>query len=344
MKTKKQRANPRPPGPALDPSGLLLIDKPSGKTSHDVVAAVRRALRTKRVGHAGTLDPMATGLLVVLVGDLTRVASHVTADDKRYEARVTFGAATDSLDADGAITETAEIPSLLRDELRALAADVASSSAPTITRALEGERARIDQVPPSVSAIHVDGERAHDLVRRGEVVVLPARMIKLLDVTITGTDPDAPCPSLDVTVHVSKGYYVRSFARDVGTALHLPAHLSRLRRTSSGALSLAAAVPLDGDLLRALVPLADAMRRLFPVAILTTEGAAKARMGKRLVREDFLAPLPEPGVLCAWMLGEEVIALGELQRGQGEEPDVGVVCRGFPPPREPHTTGTPPTP
>jgi tRNA pseudouridine55 synthase len=341
VKTKKQLKNPRPPG--LDPSGLLLIDKPSGKTSHDVVATARRVLRTKRVGHAGTLDPMATGLLVVLVGDLTRVASHVTAEDKRYDARVTFGRATDSLDADGNTTETAEIPSFLRDELRKIAASTetaAAEQAPRLTAALAAERARTEQVPPAVSAIHVDGERAHALVRRGETVVLPPRPVKLLDISVHAAAPEGPHPSLDLSVHVSKGYYVRSLARDLGLALGLPAHLSALRRTSSGPLSLADSVPLDGDLQAALVPLIEALRTLFPTAILTPAGAAAARLGKRLAREDFAAGAPAEGLVTAWLneAEDEVIALGVWEAG------VGVVCRGFPPKTSANRPGTPITP
>jgi tRNA pseudouridine55 synthase len=336
VKTKRQLKNPRPPG--LDPSGLLLIDKPAGKTSHDVVATARRVLRTRRVGHAGTLDPMATGLLVVLVGDLTRVASHVTAEDKRYHARITFGTSTDSLDADGDVTETAEIPAFLRDELRRLSLSRPMAETPRLAAALEAERARTEQVPPAVSAIHVDGQRAHALVRRGETVVLPARSVKLLDISAKGADADAPHPSLDVAVHVSKGYYVRSLARDLGLALGLPAHLSGLRRTSSGALTLAASVPLEGDLQGALLPLLEAMRLLFPTTILTTEGAERARQGKRLSVEDFAATPPAEGALTAWLWGEEVVALGVFEAGAG------VVCRGFPPPRPTHAGGTAPPP
>lgn len=304
-----------------DPSGLLLIDKPGGKTSHDVVARVRRQLGTRRVGHAGTLDPMATGLLVILVGDATRVASYVTAEDKRYDARITFGRATDSLDADGVETETALVPETVRQALREAAN---GQIGPLLGAALDAERTRREQVPPAVSALHVDGVRAHERVRRGETVTLPPRPVSLLDLVVNGADGDSPFPSIDLSVHVSKGYYVRSLARDLGAALGLPAHLSRLRRTSSGALDLGAACLLDADLGAALVPMLDAMRTLFPWTILTTEGALRARLGKVLSAEDFQAP-PGAGV-HVWLDEGAVVALGDYAEG------VGRVCRGFPSP------------
>jgi len=165
--------------------------------------------------------------------------------------------------------------------------------------------------------------RAHERVRRGETVTLPPRPVSLLGLDVRGADGDAPFPHLDLSVHVSKGYYVRSLARDLGAALGVPAHLSRLRRTSSGTLQLNGASSLDADLGAALVPLPTAMRWLFREAILTPEGAVRARQGKALSADDFAA-VPSPGV-HVWFVEGSVVALGEFAEG------VGRVCRGFPP-------------
>ena len=307
----------------------MLIDKPAGKTSHDVVAIVRKALQTRRVGHAGTLDPMATGLLVLLVGDATRVASYVTAGDKRYEATVTFGQGTDTLDAEGTVTETGPISDELRRALEAARLGLVQEP---LAAALSAERSRTLQVPPSVSALHVDGERAHDRVRRGETVVLPPRPVTLLAASVTTADPASPFPSLSLSVHVSKGFYVRSLARDLGVTLGVPAHLSALRRTSSGRLRLEDAVAPDGDLGAALVPLVSALTSIFVPTILTLEGEARAVQGKKLGPEHF-AEAPAPGI-GLWLSAirpsegppQRVIAIGEWAE------EVGQVCRGFPAP------------
>ncbi len=212
--------------------GILRVDKPRGVTSHDVVAWVRRSVGQRSVGHAGTLDPMATGLLVVLLGQATKLSAYVTADAKRYIATVRFGIATDTLDADGTVLETspAGTPSPHRD---------------TLATTLAGMVGVMLQVPPVVSAIKVDGVPMHARTRRGESMELAPREVTLVaaDVLTVG---DGDC-TVDVTV--SKGFYVRSLARDLAAALGTVGHLTALRRISSGALSVDGAV--TEDILRA---------------------------------------------------------------------------------------------
>lgn len=211
---------------------MLRVDKPRGPTSHDLVAAARRALGQREVGHAGTLDPMATGVMVLLLGEATKLSAHLSADEKAYEATVTFGAETDSLDADGAVTATAPegTPPPTRDAIEA---------------ALAAMRGVVMQVPPVVSAIKVDGEAMHARVRRGEVVVPEAREVELRAAEVLAVSTEPPSCSLRVTV--SKGFYVRSLARDLALALGTRGHLTALRRTRSGAMALDGA--LDGAVL-----------------------------------------------------------------------------------------------
>ncbi|MFO0590749.1 MAG: tRNA pseudouridine(55) synthase TruB [Polyangiaceae bacterium] len=307
-------------------SGALIVDKPRGPTSHDVVARVRRALHERRVGHAGTLDPMATGVLVVLVGEGTKLAPYLTAADKRYTARVTFGAATATLDAEGEVVARAEIPSEIASEIDALAADLAAPAA-RIAAALDAERARAEQIPPAYSAIQIDGERSHDLARAGKAIDLPPRAISVRSIDVLGAAAeDRSAPAIDLDLLVSKGYYVRSFARDLGAHLGVPAHLSQLRRTASGAFTAAEALPLDSppDALRgAILPIATAVRRALPVATLSLEGVVRARQGKRLGPGDFEACPPLEGP-AAWLdPSGDLIAIGEAQ------PDAFIVLRGF---------------
>ena len=211
-------------------SGILLVDKPAGLTSHDVVERVRRATGERRVGHAGTLDPMATGLLVVLVGPATRLAPYLTAAEKTYVARIAFGAETDTDDAEGTVTRTADVPGAILD----------AAAAQRELDALLGES---QQVPPAYSAIKVDGKVAHRVARSGGEVELAPRAITVLRAELLGLDADSA--AWDVDFLVSKGTYVRALARDLGRAVDSAAHLRALRRTSSGALALADAHPLQ---------------------------------------------------------------------------------------------------
>ena len=215
---------------ATDLSGILLIDKASGMTSHDVVDRVRRITGERRVGHAGTLDPAATGLLVVLVGPATRLAPYLTAAEKTYEARIEFGAETDTDDADGRITLTASVPEEVCDPFAA-AGFVAS---------LVGVH---EQVPPAFSAIKRGGVTAYEAARKGEELELEARSIEVTAARLTGVHIEPP--AWDVQFEVSKGTYIRALARDLGRALDTAAHLGALRRTRSGALAVESASTLE---------------------------------------------------------------------------------------------------
>lgn len=292
---------------ARSASGVLLIDKPRGPTSHDVVGKVRRALRTREVGHGGTLDPMATGLLVVLVGTATRLEPYVSGGDKTYETTVRLGVGTDTLDADGTVTATVAAP----EGIEARLAD-----------AVQLERERTLQVPPSVSAIHVDGRRAHERVRAGETVTIAAREVHVRDLRVDAVVRGDRWLDVSLSVRTTKGYYVRALARDLGESLGLPAHLVALRRVASGAFSVADATTLDGDLAAAICSVNDAVARLMPVVALTDAGAARARQGKLLAADDF-AGAPGDGPE-AWMLGDEIVAIGR------READGFKVARGFP--------------
>lgn len=223
-------------------SGILVVDKPAGMTSHDVVNRVRRATGERRVGHAGTLDPMATGILVVLVGPATRLAPFLTAAQKSYRATVVFGAQTDTDDADGRVNATAPVPDEVCDPF--FAAGTAA--------ALVGAH---DQTPPAFSAIKRGGEVAYVAARRGEVLEIEPRRVEILESRLLGVD--ANHGEWEIELAVSKGTYIRAIARDLGPALGTVAHLGSLRRTRSGSLSLDDAVTLE------TIEAADDVRSLF---------------------------------------------------------------------------------
>ena len=308
----------RPHGPS--PSGVLVIDKPRGPTSHDVVARIRRALSTREVGHSGTLDPMATGVLVVAVGEATKLVPWLTAHEKAYEATIALGVETDTLDADGRETRREPLGAGL---LLALAESRGPSVAPVLRAALEAERARTSQVPPAFSAIQKDGERAYARARRGETVELAPREVRVHRLEVVACS-DAP-PWLTVRVEVDKGFYVRSLARDLAAALSTVGHLTSLRRTRSGCFTVEEALPLDtpDDELAARVEhLARAASRALPVARLTEVGARDARHGRPVQAGDIDAPEAGPS---AWLDPRgDLVAVGELHDG-----GMGRVLRGF---------------
>ena len=215
---------------ATDLSGVLAVDKPDGMTSHDVVAAVRAATGERRVGHAGTLDPLATGLLLVLVGPATRLERYLSGHDKRYEARIAFGTATDTLDADGTVTSTADVPDGLF-EPECAKAILAGFIGPQL------------QAPPVYSAIKIDGVPSHRRARAGEERALAERDIVVYEARLVVVDPVAR--TWDVAFHVSKGTYVRSLARDIGLAAGTVGHLAALRRTAIGSCDVTEALTLD---------------------------------------------------------------------------------------------------
>lgn len=302
-------------------SGIAIVDKPRGMTSHDVVGRARRALRTREVGHAGTLDPMATGVLVLGVGEGTKLLTFLTAADKTYEATLALGTSTDSLDADGQVDETAPVPEGVLAELEALSRE--GRLGPLLLGAVHAELGRTSQVPPSYSAIHVGGERAHALARRGEVVALPARPITVRALEVLSATLGEP-PALSLRVSADKGYYVRSLARDLAQALGTVGHLTSLRRTRSGCFDANEALPLADLASLPLVPLAEAARRALPTIVLDEPRARDARHGKRIAPEH-LGDLGRGP--AAWLdLDGALVAVGErTEDGEGK------VLRGFGP-------------
>lgn len=302
--------------------GVLVIDKPAGPTSHDVVANLRRTLRTRAIGHAGTLDPAATGVLVVVVGEATKLSPFLTEQNKSYVATVSFGKGTTTLDAEGEVTEERSLSPELLEEL----ANVARGERPSgiLARALAEELRRREQVPPAFSAIKQRGRPVHERARRGEVVELAPRPVEVASIEVVGATES----TLTVRIEVSKGYYVRSFARDLGASLDAPAHLTYLRRTQSGPFSVDEAIdPSSSDeaLRAALVPLADAACRVMPCARLNTAGEKRARQGKRLRREDFITCPPEGAALSAWLAEDGALVAIGVERSEGEY----AVQRGF---------------
>ena len=257
--------------------GLVVVDKPAGWTSHDVVARMRRLARTKKVGHAGTLDPMATGVLVLGIGRATRLLTYVVGADKEYAATIRLGVATTTDDAEGETMTVADASAVTRD---AIDAGVAALTGPIL------------QVPSSVSAIKVDGKRAYALVRAGESVELAAR-----PVTIHGFEVHEVRPAtanavtvldVDVTVECSSGTYVRALARDLGAALGVGGHLVALRRTRVGGYRLDVARTLDDLAALAddgplpVLSLADAARATFRARELTAEETMALSFGRRI--------------------------------------------------------------
>ena len=250
------------------PSGLVIVDKPAGLTSHDVVARIRRLAGTRRVGHAGTLDPMATGVLVVGVQKATRLLGHLALTEKEYAATIRLGQATDSGDADGEIVSSAS---------------AAGVSAETLAAALAGQTGEIQQVPPGISAIKVGGKRAYQLTREGAPPKLAARTVTVREFSLVAVRPVGDLLDADVTVTCSSGTYIRAIARDVGTVLGVGGHLTALRRTRVGPYTEGMARSL-ADLAAALdvVPLAAAAAAVFPRRDLTAGEAAKLVHGGRL--------------------------------------------------------------
>jgi tRNA pseudouridine55 synthase len=267
--------SPKRPDADVPPS-LLLVDKPAGMTSHDVVAVARRVLSVRKVGHAGTLDPMATGLLVLGVGAATRLLGHLSGSDKTYDATVRLGQSTVTDDAEGEVTATTSAAGVGEDDVRA---------------ALAAQVGALQQVPSSVSAVKVGGRRSYDRVRAGEEFELAARSVTVhrIDVHRVGR-PTPELVDVDVTVACSTGTYIRAIARDVGAALGVGGHLTALRRTSSGPFAIDRARPVE-DAAAALagpgsgagvLALADAARAVFPARELSAEEAVAVGHGQRV--------------------------------------------------------------
>ncbi|MBD7957053.1 tRNA pseudouridine(55) synthase TruB [Microbacterium sp. Sa4CUA7] len=252
------------------PAGILLVDKPGGITSHDVVARARKALGTRKVGHAGTLDPMATGLLVLGVDSATRLLTFIVGLDKTYEATIRLGVATDSDDADGTVTATAD------------AATVAALTGDAIADGIAALTGDISQVPSRVSAIKVNGRRAYDLARAGEEVQLNARAVTVSRFDVCATRRTETTLDLDVVVDCTSGTYIRALARDLGDALGVGGHLTALRRTRIGPFDVADAVVADGIAADLLVPQARVAASVLGAFAVTADEARDLRHGKRL--------------------------------------------------------------
>jgi tRNA pseudouridine55 synthase len=290
---------------ANEPHGVVVVDKPQGLTSFDVVAAARRHFGTRRVGHAGTLDPMATGVLLLLLGEATKLADVLSGAYKTYEAEVAFGRATDTLDAEGRTVREQPCVDVTLAALR-LALD----------RELERDR----QEPPQHSALKVRGQRAYALARAGQHVSLAERDVHVDVLELLAHD----ARSVRVRLRVSKGYYVRSFARDVCATLGIAGHLSALRRTESGGFEASEACRWPPHELPLPLSLAAAARRALPAATLTEQGVVRARHGKALAKEHFLEPPATGESPCAWFdAAGALVALG------GAAEDGFRVRRGF---------------
>jgi tRNA pseudouridine55 synthase len=282
------------------PDGLVVVDKPAGFTSHDVVATMRGIARTRKVGHAGTLDPMATGVLVLGLGRATRLLGHLALTEKEYLATIRLGQDTVTDDADGEITAAAG------------AAEVDRAALDTEVAKLTGD---ILQVPSKVSAIKVDGKRSYRRVLDGEDVDLPARPVTVSSFTVHDVRPataadGTPVTDLVVTVVCSSGTYIRALARDLGLALSTGGHLAALRRTRVGPYALPAARTLDE--LRAELtpmPLADAADAAFPRWDLDDRRAGLLANGVRIDTPE----LP-PGPIAAFAPDGRLVALVESEQ------------------------------
>jgi tRNA pseudouridine55 synthase len=255
-------------------SGVLVVDKPIGLTSHDVVQIIRRGTGIRRAGHTGTLDPRASGVLVVLVGPAVRLSEYVSASDKRYQATIRLGSSTDTYDADGVVTKSnVSVDSITEDRF---------------VEVLEQFIGEIEQVPPPYSAVKVKGKKAYEMAREGEEVDLSPRKINVYSLEVLEWAP----PEVVIDVYCSSGTYVRSLANDLGNALGCGAHLVGLRRTKSGRFTLRDAVPLRrlqegfdaGDWYRHLIPAAEALAD-WPMVELDADGVELVRHGHRVPGE-----------------------------------------------------------
>lgn len=259
-------------------AGIVLVDKPAGMTSHDVVGRCRRIFGTRKVGHAGTLDPMATGVLVVGIDRATKLLGLLSATDKSYEATIRLGQTTTTEDAEGEIVDTTPTSAVTDDD---------------IARAVTALRGEIDQVPSAVSAIKVGGQRAYKLIREGQTVELAARRVRIdrFDVlAIRRTDGVVDdLIDIDVVVDCTSGTYIRALARDIGTALGVGGHLTALRRTRVGRFAIDDAHPLDAlaEQPRLSHSLDEACLLAFPRRDLSPEEAESTRHGR---------PLPPAGI------------------------------------------------
>ncbi len=251
-------------------SGVLVVDKPVGLTSHDVVQIIRKGTNIRRAGHTGTLDPRASGVLVVLIGPAVRLSEYVSASDKRYQAVIRLGETTDTYDSEGRVTSTSPV----------------EISEEQFVEALQQFVGEIEQVPPPYSAVKVQGRRAYEMAREGEEVDLQPRKIKVYSLELLEWAP----PEAVIDIHCSSGTYIRSLANDLGKVLGCGAHLVGLRRTRSGRFTLRDAVPLrklreafeNGTWYQYLIPAAEALAD-WPAIELDHEQVELIRHGHRII-------------------------------------------------------------
>ncbi|HVK05715.1 MAG TPA: tRNA pseudouridine(55) synthase TruB [Armatimonadaceae bacterium] len=290
------------------PDGLLNIDKPAGMTSHDVVARVRRALKTKRAGHAGTLDPDATGVLVVAVGQATRLLPHLPLEPKEYVARAAFGVATHTEDASGTVTAEADASGLTEDALRA---------------ALPGFVGEIPQVPPMVSAVHHQGRRLYELAREGVTVEREARTVTVHAIEMTDFAPGAVAEAT-LRVVCGGGTYIRTLCADVAAALGLPGHMKSLVREAVGPFRRADALPLDAlesEGAARIVPMERALPSALPTRAVDDAEAGRIHQGQGIPAE--ADALRGTGGEVALLHRDRLLALARYD--DGERP----LCRPF---------------
>ncbi|HEU5127410.1 MAG TPA: tRNA pseudouridine(55) synthase TruB [Glycomyces sp.] len=285
--------------------GIIVVDKPQGITSHGVVSRMRRICGTRKIGHGGTLDPMATGVLIVAVGKATKLLTYVSGLDKSYRATVRLGQATVTDDAEGDVTATA---------------DASAVTDAAVREALAAQVGEIDQVPSAVSAVKIDGKRAYKRVREGETVELKARRVTIAAIEIERIER-GEFLDVDIDVSCSSGTYVRAIARDLGEALGVGGHLTALRRTRVGGFGLDAAATLDeladraehGRPLGAL-PMGGAAARLMPTRTATEAEAKALSYGKAIPAAAIAgryAVLDEAGALLAVMTERDGLARPE---------------------------------
>jgi tRNA pseudouridine(55) synthase len=282
-------------------SGLVIVDKPGGITSHDVVARIRRLAGTRRVGHAGTLDPMATGVLIIGVEKATRLLGHLALAEKEYTGTIRLGQATDTDDADGQVIAETSAAGVTDEALAAAAA------------ALTGE---IEQVPPGYSAIKVAGKRAYTMARQGAAPRLAARTVTVWSFTVAGLRRDGDLTDADIAVTCSSGTYIRALARDLGAALGVGGHLTALRRTRVGPYDTAEARTLEqlADSFT-VTPLAQAAARAFRPVNLSEDDAGLVAHGRRLPAS-VLSGAPGTGPVAAFAPDGTLIALLTEEGGQ----------------------------
>ena len=271
--------------------GFALINKAPGVTSHDVVAQARRHYGTKKVGHAGTLDPMATGVLVLGIGSATRLLQYVTDGTKKYEATIRLGQSTHTDDREGEVIATTNAAGISEDEIKI---------------AIKNFIGKIKQKPSSVSAIKIDGKRAHQRVRDGEVVDIPARDVEVMDIEIANISIVGEFVDIQVTVTCSAGTYIRAIARDLGDLLKVGGHLTSLNRTLVSPFDISECADLTDS---KLISTADGISRILPVRTIDLAEANEISFGRAIDasnKSGAVAALDQGGEFIALLLDKEL--------------------------------------